>query len=73
MNPHFLALIVLVVLSAVVFVVSSERAFTLEKQRFFNFANPLYVFDVLAAFASMAIGSYGLIELHKLAVRELDA
>lgn len=71
-NQNFLALIVLTVLSVAVFVVSSEVAYKLERQRRFDFANPLYVFMVLAAIGSAATGGFSLIALTKMANAELS-
>jgi hypothetical protein len=71
-NQQFLSLLILLVLSAIIFVFSSETALKLENQNYFDFANPVYVFNVLTAFGSMATGGFSLLALHWLATQELE-
>jgi hypothetical protein len=69
---QFAAIFVLLVLSVVIFAISSEKAYQMEKQNYFDFANSFYVFNVLTAFGSMATGGFSLIALHRLATQELE-
>ena len=59
------------VLSTIIFVVSSENVLKLEKQKHFDYANPVYVFLVLAAVGSVVTGGFSLIELHRFATEKL--
>jgi len=70
-NQQFVAICILLALSAAIFVFSSETALKLDSQKNFDFANPIYIFNVLVAFGSMAMGGFSLLALHWLAVEEL--
>ena len=62
----------LIVVCVVTFAVSSEAAAKMENHFGFDYANPVYVSNVLAAIISGGVGSLGLLLLHKFAKQELE-
>ena len=70
-EKQFAALICLVVISCAAFIISSERALRLEHTSFYDYANPVYIVNVIVAFVSAITGGYTLLMLYDFAVENL--
>lgn len=55
-----------VVVSCTGFYFTAETLVSYEHRRRFSFANPVYIFNVLANFVCVAVGCFGFFELHRL-------
>jgi hypothetical protein len=69
-NRSTIAIIVLT-LSALIFTVSSETAYKLEQRRYFNYANPTYILNVITALGAACAGLICILDLHREAERKL--
>lgn len=69
-NPDFkrklYCFFVIAIISVVGSIMTGERIVQYEHTQKFSFANPFYLFNMIACFCCLGIGSLSFIELHRL-------
>lgn len=71
MPSRFNLTVIILLLSAALFTVSSETAARMDHSRRFNYANPIYIMNVIIALSSALTGAICLIDMQIQAKRRV--